>query len=257
MNERSGITILGVRITDIPFRALNDLLESLLQKDGSVRHIVTINPEYIIEAQKNAPFRECLNRSALALADGIGIVYAVKHICGRTLERITGVDATFALADVCARTGKKFYLLGAGPGVARRAADELVKRFPRLRIAGAEEGREQRREDKSQVAEDSGVDLEICKRITESGADVLLVAFGAPTQDLWIAYHAADLPRVKIAMGVGGTFDYLAGVVPRAPSGVRMIGFEWLYRLIRQPHRARRIFIAVVLFPLAVLFSKR
>lgn len=242
------ISVLGVRIHDIKLPALNDLFEGWLCSNGDLQQIVTVNPEYIMEARKNQPFRECLGKAALALADGVGLVYAARYLYGHKIQRITGVDATLALADMSARTGKSLYLLGAGPGIARRAADELIKRFPELHIAGAEQG---------PLIDPTIPSQELCVRIARSGASALIVAFGAPKQDLWIASHAYLMPGVRIAMGVGGTFDYLAGAVPHAPRIIRSFGFEWLYRLMRQPWRWHRIFTAVVLFPLAVLFSKK
>jgi len=248
MDQRNTIKMLGVRIDAIDSSSLPDVFEKWLCDDGAMRHVVTVNPEYIMEAQKNTPFRECLNASVLALADGVGLLYAAKYRYGRSLHRITGVDAALALADTCAQTGKSIYLLGAAQGVAQRAAQDLVQRYPSLHIAGVEQG---------PIVDSAKLDKEVCERIVKSRADALLVAFGSPAQDLWIRRHSSLLWGVKIAMGVGGTFDYLAGVVPRAPSFVRLLGLEWLYRLVRQPWRWRRIATAVVLFPLAVLFSKK
>ncbi|MBI2484260.1 WecB/TagA/CpsF family glycosyltransferase [Candidatus Uhrbacteria bacterium] len=248
MDHIPTVTIAGVRVDDIELASLYDVLESWLQGTGRVRHIVTVNPEYIMEARKNKAFRKCLERSALALADGVGIVYAARYLYGQKIQRITGVDAVLTLADLCARASKGIYLLGADTGVAKRAADELEKRFPGLRVSGSEAG---------PFNQPAILDRDICERITTSGAHVLLVAFGSPKQDLWIARHMDFLPGVRIAIGVGGTFDYLAGVVRRAPGIIRTLGFEWLYRLMRQPHRWRRIFTAIARFPLTVIFSKK
>ncbi|MBI4600257.1 WecB/TagA/CpsF family glycosyltransferase [Candidatus Uhrbacteria bacterium] len=251
------ISIRGVRINRISTEDLSKRCLQILQGVQRARpyQVVTVNPEFIMEAQKNAPFRAVLNDADCALADGVGLVLASGVLYGwrNRLLRITGVDFTLMLANLCARTGKSMYLLGADAGVAEKAADALQKKYPSLRVAGAEEGI---KKDESGIMNDELRDDDICKKITESNTDVLLVAFGAPGQDLWIARNAESLRGVKIVVGVGGTFDYLAGVVPYAPQWVRSVGFEWLYRLITQPRRFRRIVTAVIHFPLAVLCHK-
>lgn len=253
-----NVDILGVRVHQIRGEELLELCRAWLSdasehRSVSLRQIATVNPEFIMEAQKNEEFRTVLNASDCAIADGIGLFFASVFLYGwsRRLFRVTGVELTLALARLCADAGKRVFLLGGAPGVAQRAADELVKKYPSLIVVGAQEGIPRIVTQASRKFQE-----DLCRSVTQAAPDVLLVAFGAPKQDLWIAEHASLLPTVRIAVGVGGTFDYIAGVVPYAPQWVRNIGFEWTYRLMTQPYRWRRIVTAVILFPFAVLRKK-
>lgn len=250
------ITILGVFVEQIGVKEIHERCARWLlgQDGGSLHQVVTVNPEFVMEAHENSQFRDILNRADLSLADGIGLFFASWFLCGwrNRLFRMTGVDFTLLLAELCAQNGSRLYLLGAAPGVAQAATAVLQKRYPALVIAGAEIGIPKIVPKTSDV-----LDKELCEKICSVRPDVLLVAFGAPRQDLWISQNAHRLSGVRIAVGVGGTFDYLAGVVPYAPKWARSIGFEWLFRLFTQPQRFQRITTAVIRFPLAVLFSKR
>lgn len=247
------IDILGIHVDKTGIQELRGYCFELLTntEQRPPHQIVTVNPEFVMEAQRNNEFRDVLNNAGLALADGIGLVFASWFLRGwkNRLSRITGVDFTLMLAELCGKTGKSIYLLGAGSGVAKKAADILIQKYPTLRIAGAEEGIQK-------IIVDHVFNEQICKRIVNAGADVLLVAFGAPKQDLWIAQNSWRLEGVRIAVGVGGTFDYLAGVVSYAPAWIRGIGLEWLYRLMKQSHRFWRIYTAVIRFPFAVFREK-
>jgi N-acetylglucosaminyldiphosphoundecaprenol N-acetyl-beta-D-mannosaminyltransferase len=207
----------------------------------TLKHVVTVNPEFAIAARRDETFRRVLWESALATADGIGIVLAGRVLGVPVRERVTGVDLIESVAGLehpCCR----LFLLGAAPGVAEDAALRLRARFPEARIVGAYPGSP--RDEEFQA---------IAARLAEAGATVLLVAFGHPRQDLWIARHRERLAThgILVAIGIGGAFDYLSGRVPRAPYLLRRLGLEWLYRLIRQPWRWRRQ-LALPLFVLLV-----
>jgi N-acetylglucosaminyldiphosphoundecaprenol N-acetyl-beta-D-mannosaminyltransferase len=185
-----------------------------------------------------------LDRADLCLPDGVGITLAARYL-GRPLrERVAGVDLVERLAVRAARTGWRIFLLGAAPGVAERAADVLRARSPDLVICGTYAG-------SPAVEEES----QIVARVRAARADVLLVAYGAPAQDMWIARNL-ERSGAAVGIGVGGVFDYLAGVTRRAPRWVRRLGFEWLHRLIQQPSRWRRQ-LALPHFALLVLLRRR
>lgn len=244
------VDILGVFVHRIRAHEIRDLCSQWLSQEGSLRQVATVNPEFVMEARVNNQFRDVLNAAALALADGIGIFFAswVLHGWKNRLFRITGVDFVWLLAELCAKKGEGIYLIGAGEGVAQKASGVLRAKYPALIIAGAETGIPK------VITKTSALfDEQLCEKICAARPSVLLVAFGAPRQDVWIAENAHRLPGVRIAVGVGGTFDYLAGIVPYAPHWIRGIGFEWTYRLMTQPYRWRRILTAVIRFPLAVL----
>ncbi|MBI4272367.1 WecB/TagA/CpsF family glycosyltransferase [Candidatus Uhrbacteria bacterium] len=253
--SNKSISILGVRVDCLTNGEVLQQCKEWLVADTGGHQIVTVNPEFVMEAQHNKQFREIINSAACSTADGVGLLFASSYVSGGAcrLHRLTGVDLTMNLAELCSRNDKRLYLLGATGGVAEKVGMELKKLYPSLMIAGVEEGI---KTGYSKDQSDNVLDQQICKRITDSQANVLLVAFGAPKQDLWISENLGKLPTVKIAVGVGGTFDYIARVVPRAPKWMRVIGFEWTYRLMTQPYRWRRIITAAVRFPLAVLFSK-
>jgi len=205
-------------------------------------HIVTVNPEFVIAARRDAEFADVLHHSGLATADGVGIVLAGRLLGVPTGPRVTGVDLVEGLAGLRA-PGLRLFLLGAGPGVVDEVAERLRARIPDVEIVGTFSG----------SPDDSGL-AEIEARLEQARATVLLVAFGHPRQDLWIARHRERLGShgILVAAGIGGAFDYLAGRVPRAPGWLRRLGLEWLYRLIRQPWRWRRQ-LALPLFVVLVL----
>jgi N-acetylglucosaminyldiphosphoundecaprenol N-acetyl-beta-D-mannosaminyltransferase len=196
---------------------------------GGCRQVVTINPEFTMAARRDRHFRRVLREADLAVADGIGIVWAARLLGDRLPERVGGIDLVERLAERAAHDGKRLFLLGAGPGVAEAAAAALRSRYPTLIVTGALAG-------SPRPGEEAGISA----AIRAARPDILLVAFGAPTQDLWIARNQAAL-GVPVAMGVGGAFDFLAGRIPRAPVWMRRLGIEWFYRLLRQPWRWRRM----------------
>lgn len=238
------ITILGVAIDNITEGEAIDRIAGFIEQGGP-HHVVTVNPEFVMEARRNAAFRRVLSAADLATPDGFGLVLVARMRGTPFRGRVTGIDLVQRLAAVAAQRGWSIYLLGAAPGVAERAAAVLQQRHPGLRIAGCYAGTPHPVDEPS-----------IRELVAGAHPDVLLVAYGHPAQDLWIARNQ-PLLRVPVAIGVGGAFDYLAGVVPRAPAWMRRLGLEWLYRLVRQPHRWRRILIAVPLFLWAALREPR
>jgi N-acetylglucosaminyldiphosphoundecaprenol N-acetyl-beta-D-mannosaminyltransferase len=197
--------------------------------EGQRAQVVTLNPELVMRAQRDAGLAQIIRAARLVTADGVGVVWALRLAGQRIPERVTGVDLAAALAERAAATGAPIFLLGAAPGVAQAAAMALSQRYPGLRVAGCWAGAPHPRDDAAATA-----------RIRASGARVALVAYGAPAQELWIARNLPALPGV-VALGVGGALDLLAGHIPRAPGWMRAAGLEWLYRLARQPWRWRRM----------------
>lgn len=228
--DRGSVRILGVRVDDVTTpETLRRIGEYVAQRRP--RQIVTVNPEFVMEAQRNAAFRVVLEEAALALPDGAGLLWAARRM-GRPLrERVTGADTLPALAELSARAGYRLYFLGAAPGVADRAAAVLGQRYPGLRVVGCYAGSPATAEEDAIVA-----------RVRAATPDMLFVAYGAPNQDLWIARNLARL-GVPVCMGVGGAFDFVAGVARRAPLWMRRAGLEWLHRLISQPWRWRRMLV--------------
>lgn len=255
--HQSTITLLGVQLDRGTFNDMIALCKRwLTEPQASFHRIVTINPEFVMEARQNEHFRDVLNGADLRITDGIGLVFGSLFLegLGDRLHRCTGVDLTWKLAELCFMYNKKMYFIGATDGIAQnvsqRAAGVIEKKYPGI-IAGAKDCLSRG------IGEESDAqDALVCEQIRASQADVLLVAVGAPKQDMWIARYGPSLPTIRLALGAGGTLDYIAGVVPRAPRSVRKLGFEWLYRLVHQPRRLHRIITATVRYPLALLRQK-
>ncbi|MGQ9584457.1 MAG: WecB/TagA/CpsF family glycosyltransferase [Anaerolineae bacterium] len=242
MEPPEAVWILGVRVHRLRLEEVT-LWAEAAAGGGKPRHVVTVNPEFIVHARGDEVFRQVLNGADLALADGYGVVWASRVLGCSLPERVAGVDTMQRLCAWAAEVGWPVFLLGASPGVAERAAAVLVQEHPALQVAGCHAGSPRPEEEEG-----------IVERVRGSGAKILFVAYGAPRQDLWIA---RNLPRlgVSIAVGVGGSFDFIAGIVPRAPEWMQRWGLEWLYRLARQPWRWRRM-LALPRFAGLVLWER-
>jgi N-acetylglucosaminyldiphosphoundecaprenol N-acetyl-beta-D-mannosaminyltransferase len=242
--------VLGVRVDRVSQLQALDLVDqmiALFRASGNTlpcQQIVTVNTEFVMAAQKNIEFRQTINNAALVVADGIGVVWATRFVGFPTPERITGTDMLVALAKRCAERGYRLYLLGAAPGVAEQTGVCLQALAPGLQIAGTYAGT-------PALAEEDA----IIERIHAANTDVLCVAYGAPSQELWIFRNLPRLPAA-VAIGVGGAYDFLSGRQRRAPRAMQRIGLEWLYRFYREPWRWKRM-LAIPRFMLLVLLKGR
>lgn len=237
------VHILGVPIDAITMEQAILRVQEML-KGSTQCHVMTPNNEMLVEAHRNPAFKEILQKSAINLPDSTGLLWAARRSGQRIPERVSGVDFAEKLCAGLSSDVPVFFL-GGRNGVAKKAAEKLRIENKKLRIAGAIEASPQEEDAQN-----------IIQQVNDSGARLLLVAYGAPKQDLWIAKHLSQMPNIRVAIGVGGTFDFLAGNVRRAPKWMRSMGLEWLWRVILQPWRIRRIFTAIVVFPLFVLCKK-
>src|SRR5437868_3349162 len=212
--------VLGVRVDQITQGQALDVIEQLIHSRRTsgnglpCQQVITVNTEFVMMAQQDSAFRHAINSAALVVADGIGIVWATHLGKEPAPERVTGTDTLPLLAQRCAASGYRLYLLGAAPGVAEATAARLQELAPGLQVAGTYAGSPARSEED-----------EIITRIQAAQADILCVAYGAPAQELWIARNLSRLP-VAVAMGVGGAFDFLSGRQQRAPKAMRRMGLE-------------------------------
>jgi N-acetylglucosaminyldiphosphoundecaprenol N-acetyl-beta-D-mannosaminyltransferase len=238
--------ILGVKVHNFRFKGALRRACDFLQ-DGKQHYIVTPNPEIVLHARRSREYRAILNKAHLSIPDGTGVVWASRYLFGRKhclKERICGVDfmeeflRRMAFEAYGRMTPRRVLLLGGRRDAAKIAADNLKKKFPALRFFGIEP---------INSPHLSFVVNEIIQ------PECLFVGLGAPKQEEWIAHNLLKFPTVKVAMGVGGSFDFIAGRVPRAPKVLQEMGLEWLWRFAHDPRRARRMFNAVVVFPLLVL----
>lgn len=195
---------------------------------GQPCQVVTANAEILYAAQSDPGLFLVLHDAALVTADGMGVLLAAR-ILGQSLpERVAGVDLVHNLAQQGAKAGWRFYLLGAKPEVLRAAQERLEMLYPGLQIVGSHHGYFAPEENDA-----------IVENIRVSQPEILLVAMGAPKQDKWLHDHLSKTGAI-VGIGVGGTFDILAGTVKRAPLWMQRLGLEWLFRLWQQPSRWRR-----------------
>lgn len=192
-------------------------------------HIVTVNAEFVVRAQSDPEFHHVLETASLATPDGAGVVWALRRRGARLHRRVGGSDLIWSIPARAELLGHRVYLLGGLPGVAEAVQRRLQRTYPRLRIVGAEAG-----------SPDAAVGPDIAERIRATRADILIVAFGAPKQEIWLARNLAPSGAI-IGVGVGGSFDYVAGRAMRAPRWMQDNGLEWLWRLAREPWRWRRM----------------
>ncbi len=197
-------------------------------REGPSAQIVTLGTEMVVYAQKDARFRAIVNGCALSLCDTVGLLAVARRHGAQLRDRVAGVELIERLCDAAASQGVPVYFLGGGEGVAADAAAILEVRFPGLRVAGTRSGYFSDAE--------SGA---VAAAIAESGAKLLFAGMGSPRQEIWLAEHLAET-GCGAGIGVGGSFDVLAGRIERAPRFVRRFGLEWLYRLAREPRRWRR-----------------
>ena len=225
---RDRVYILGIGIDDLTeeeaLRRIEEFIES-----GRPHQVVTMNPEFLVVAQEDPQFKKVLGEADLAVVDGVGLLWAAR-LLGKPLRgRVTGAELVRSLSRVAERRGFRLFLLGAQEGIAQAAARVLQNECPQLLIAGTYAGSPAPEEEE-----------EIIERIRAASPHVLFVAYGFPQQDMWIRRNMNGL-NVPLSMGVGGAFDYISGAVKRAPAWMRRLGLEWLFRLIRQPWRWRRM----------------
>lgn len=238
--QSSTLDVLGVPVAPLDLEGATAHLESALDA-GERLFVITANPEFVILARRDPTVLHAPNGARLlVLPDGVGLVLAARLLgVAEFPGRARGRELVLRLADSASRRGLSMFFLGAGEGVAARASTRLAERVPGLRVAGSYAG----------SADD---DADSVRRVAEAAPDILLVAYGMPKQERWIARNLSRLPTVRLAVGVGGAFDYLAGAAPLPPAWMARVGLEWLWRLLRQPWRWRRqlalaAFLALVL----------
>lgn len=235
-------------IFDVPIDKVNmkqavDAVEKFLSEDR-LHMIATPNAEIVMMAQKDPEYKEILNKTDLNVPDGSGVIFASKIYKEELPERVAGFDLMMELIKVAAEKKYKIYLLGAKSDVVKGAYLNLKRQYSEIDIVGFHDG---------YFSKDD--EAEIIKDINEKNTDLLFVALGAPKQEKWI-YENKNRLKAKVAIGVGGSFDVIAGKVTRAPEIYRKLGLEWFYRLLKEPWRYKRM-MALPKFAVKVLFSKK
>lgn len=273
--EEKRVKILKAQADSITRKeALEKIRDFLYSEKG--HHLITLNSEMIVCAQKDAEFLGIINGADLVVADGMGVLSAASFLGRKTgkfipdfmniiligfyfsvmperiknilPEKISGVDL---IHDICGSgfmKGKRIYLVGAQEGIAEKTKEILEKKYLGIQIVGAQEGigRNSKQEENEKLIE----------RINLQQPDLLFIAFGAPKQEKWIHKNLKKMPSVKLAIGVGGSFDIISGKIKRAPKFMQTHGLEWLWRLFSQPQRIKRTYNAALRFSWLIFWDK-
>jgi len=258
--ERQSVVVLGIPIDDLTMEeAVERIFEmtDAFEMDSRPRLVATVNVDFVVNTlswrlkkARHPVLLDILRRSDLVTADGMPIVWTSKLLGTPLRGRVTGSDLVPRLAEVAARRGKTMYLLGGSPGSAENAATVLKTAHPALKIAGTEspyvhvEG--------VKLVESDEEDRKIVERINRAKTDILLIAFGNPKQEIWFDRNRHRL-KVPVSIGVGGTFEFIAGSTARAPQWMQKAGIEWIYRITQDPKRLwKRYFVGFFKFGLLI-----
>ncbi len=220
--------VLGVGFDRVGLHAAADAIAERLAR-GERAFVITANPEFVMLARHDEELARIARDADLVVPDGTGVVLAARLLGDPLPGRAPGRMLADLVLARAARDGRAVFLLGGAPGIAERAADALRVRHPSLRIVGAGSGSPEPTRDAATVAS-----------VAVAAPEILLVAYGMPAQERWLARNLDRLPSVRVAIGVGGTLDSLAGAAPTPPRLVHAFGLEWLWRLARDPRRWRR-----------------
>lgn len=234
------VSILGVPFSKLSLdETVNELHRRLDRNDPQLFHLITANPEIVMNARKDSELRRIVEQADMITPDGIGIVLASRFKGEPVPERVTGYEMLLRLLALGHEHGWSFYFLGADEETSKKAVDIIMNQYPGLKVAGRRNG--------FFTADD---EPQLVEQIASVKPDLLIVAMGAPRAEKWIFKYKSRL-SAKLAMGVGGSLDVIAGKVKRAPVVWQKLNLEWLYRLLRQPSRWRR---QLVLPQFAILF---
>jgi len=248
--------VLGVQISTDKEQEIKDKIKKLINSDSTHNYIFTPNAEMLVDAYQDEYFQTVLNSAKINICDSKGVNFFNFH----AFERITGVDFMKELCEIAQEEQLSLYLLGSeSEEVIDKLEQKLKDKYPNLTICGSHPGPE------IEIISEAGINKlgvdkddnnKIIHEIIMKSPDIVFVAFGHLKQELWIYNFLSDIPKIKLAMGVGGAFDYISESKTRAPEWMRKIGFEWLYRVYKEPWRIKRIFKAVFIFPLLIGYNK-
>lgn len=223
----SRIDVLGVGFDALTRNGTIELAKRLIDEHASA-YMVTPNPEIVMQTWESEEVCEAVNGADIVIPDGIGVVKAAKILGTPLNERLPGIEIAAEILKYIAESGKSAFLLGAKPGVAEMAAEQMKKDFPGINICGTNDG----------YFKDDGP---VVEKINALKPDFLLVCLGAPKQELWMAGNREKLD-VGLMAGLGGTLDVYAGTVKRAPLFWQKLNLEWFYRCLKEPVRFKRIY---------------
>jgi N-acetylglucosaminyldiphosphoundecaprenol N-acetyl-beta-D-mannosaminyltransferase len=229
----STVAILGVPFHNVTMDDTIAFVDEKIRERG-FHQIATANVDFLIHAMRDKEVQQILCACDLVIPDGMPILWGARLLGTSLKQRVCGVDLVPRLAELCSREGYSMFFLGASEQNSAQAAEKLKQRYPGLRIAG--------RYSPPVMPMDRMNHEDILRRIERAKPDILLVAMGNPKQEKWLAMHR-DRLNVPVCIGVGGSIDFVAGAVKRAPMWMRSSGLEWLYRLAQEPKRLAQRYI--------------
>lgn len=221
------IDVLGVPVDCVTMAQSLDIVDDLVSGQ-KCQTILAVNPEKVMRAQSDPVLLSSLRAAKLLIPDGIGVVMAARILALGKLERVPGVELMQELCRRAPSRGYRIFLFGATLEANEIAKQVLTERYPGIRIVGHQHGFVKEHEMPALI-----------DRINEARTQILFVGLGSPKQEIWMEQYRAQL-KVNACQGVGGTFDVIAGRVPRAPQAFRTLNMEWLYRLLIEPRRLLR-----------------
>lgn len=258
MIEESSVNVLGVRVNNLCWSEILKKVEIFLA-EPKFHQIATVNPEFILEAKRNPEFKNILNACDLNVADGIGIEFAFLRYGKFLKSRLAGADLMLEILKLAEKKKLSVFLATRENGLSswQETREKILKIHPKLSIDGAKYEILSKNSTAIQPYMAAGGDREGANEVKGDklpAADIVFCNFGAPHQEVFINSLKSD--KIRLAMGVGGSFDYLTGKAKRAPLFLRRLGLEWLWRLILQPWRIKRIFNAVIIFSIKIILWK-
>ena len=218
--------VLGIRFDNVTMEQAAELGGEML-KENRFHYVVTPNPEFILDSEKDESFKAVLNGADLVIPDGIGVVYSAKILGTPLQERVPGIEFATCMLKKLNEMGGRLFLLGAKPGVAEKAGENILADYPNIVLCGTQDG---------YFKDEEAVLL----KVAAARPDLIFVCLGAPKQEKWMARWGKHT-GAKLAIGLGGCLDVFAGDVERAPEAWRKVGMEWAYRLVKEPKRINRM----------------
>jgi N-acetylglucosaminyldiphosphoundecaprenol N-acetyl-beta-D-mannosaminyltransferase len=234
-----SVRICGLKVNNV---SMNQALEEIdrMVREGGTHLVVTLGVEMVMRSDNDREFIDIVNNASLVVPDSVGILWAGRRAGCKLSERVPGIDILTGAASQSERYKWNVFFLGAKPGVAEKAAENIKKDYPDFRIVGTHHGFFDN-------------DEEIIEKIKSADTNILFVALGSPYQEKWFEKNRKRFGNI-IALGVGGSFDVISGTVKRAPVFMRKLGLEWFYRLVTQPSRLVRM-LALPRFAIRVLLK--
>ena len=220
------INVLGINFDNLTLEQAAEKGAEMLRED-KFHYVVTPNPEFILSAEKDEAFRSILNGADLVIPDGIGVIYSARILGTPLPERVPGIEFAAKMLEQLNEMGGRLFLLGAKPGVADKAGENILAQYTNIVLCGTQDGYFKDEED-------------VILKVAAARPDLMFVCLGAPKQEKWMARWGQH-SGAKLAIGLGGVLDVYAGNVERAPESWQKLGLEWAYRLKKEPQRFGRM----------------